>query len=439
MAEPPRTPPDPADDETVVVPANEATVVADEWGPENEVFVEETEEVAPPPRRPPLIWPWLLALLVAVLAGLGAYWYFTQQDETTVPAVIGMRQEKAEATVRDAGLDPVATRQESARPRGIVLAQNPDPGAKVDEGSDVRLVVSNGPARETVPDVVGETESEAVSDLTAAGFKANVTRTFSDKKAGIVVAQQPKGGAKLKEGSPVALAVSKGNKPVAVPDVVGTTSSEATAALRDAGLQADIVPVPSKQPSGSVVAQNPPAGKQVKPGTKVRLNVAQAAGTTTTTQPPATTAPAPGATTPPPATTAAPASATVPDVVGKELAVAAQAFAREGLKIAVQYVPSDEPQGRVIAQAQPAGTERKRGDTVQVNVSVGPQPAAETQVPDVVGERQQQARQALEQAGFEVLAINLNGEVKNASPVASQTPAGGASVPRGSLVILYVS
>jgi beta-lactam-binding protein with PASTA domain len=437
MAEPPRPPRDPADDETVVVPADEATVVADEWGPEDDVFVEETEEVAPPPRRPPLIWPWLLALLVLVLAGLGVYWYFTQQDETTVPAVIGMRQERAEATVRDAGLDPVVTRQESARPRGIVLAQNPDPGAKVDEGSDVRLVVSNGPARETVPDVVGETESEAVADLTAAGFKAKVTRVFSDKKAGIVVSQQPQGGAKLKEGSTVAVAVSKGNKPVAVPDVVGTTSSEATATLRDAGLQADIVAVPSKEPSGTVVAQNPPAGKQVKPGTKVRLNVAQAAGTTTT-QPSATTAPAPGATTPPPATTAAPASATVPDVVGKELAEAAQAFAQEGLKIAVQYVPSDEPQGRVIAQAQPAGTERKRGDTVQVNVSPGPQPAAETQVPDVVGQRLQQARRALEQAGFEVLALNLNGEVKNESPVASQTPAGGANIPRGSLVILYV-
>jgi serine/threonine-protein kinase len=439
MAEPPRTPPDPADDETVVVPADEATVVADEWGPEDEVFVEETEEVVPPPRRPPLLWPWLLALLVLVLAALGVYWYVTQQDETTVPAVIGMRQERAEATVRDAGLDPVVTRRESARPRGIVLAQNPDPGAKVDEGSDVRLVVSNGPARETVPEVVGETESEAVADLTAAGFKVAVTRTFSDKKAGVVVSQQPQGGAKLKEGSTVAVAVSKGNKPVAVPDVVGTTSSEATAALRDAGLQADIVAVPSKEPSGTVVAQSPPAGKQVKPGAKVRLNVAQAAGTTTTTQPPATTAPAPGATTPPPATTAAPASATVPDVVGKELADAAQAFAQEGLKIAVQYVPSEEPQGRVIAQAQPAGTERKRGDTVQVNVSVGPQPTAETQVPDVVGQRQQRARRTLEQAGFEVLALNLNGEVKNESPVASQTPAGGAGIPRGSLVILYVS
>ena len=40
------------------------------------------------------------------------------------------------------------------------------------------------------------------------------------------------------------------------------------------------------------------------------------------------------------------------------------------------YVPSQEPSGRVIAQAQPAGTELEQGATVQVNVSTGSDPAA---------------------------------------------------------------
>ena len=123
-------------------------------------------------------------------------------------------------------------------------------------------------------------------------------------------------------------------------------------------------------------------------------------------------------------------------VVGKELADAARAFGDQGLKVAVQYVPSGEPQGRVVAQAQPAGTERKRGDTVQVNVSIGAEPAAEAQVPDVVGQRQLVASRQLESAGFEVLAIEQQGN--RPGVVASQTPAGGAGIPRGSLVILYV-
>ena len=42
-----------------------------------------------------------------------------------------------------------------------------------------------------------------------------------------------------------------------VPDVVGTTSSEATSTLRDAGFEANLVSVPSDRPPGTVVAQNP--------------------------------------------------------------------------------------------------------------------------------------------------------------------------------------
>ena len=452
MAEPPpRDPRDPADDETVVVPPSEQvpvdeTIVRDEWGPEtvvatpvaaDEVIVEETEEA---PRKPPTIWPWLLALLLLVLVGLGAYLFFTQQDETTVPGVTGQPQQQAEAEVREAGLEPETTSQESTRPQGIVLGQSPGAGETVDEGSSVRLVVSTGPPRNTVPNVVGQTEDEAVDALTAASFNTDVTEAFSDKKAGVVVAQEPKAGANLKEGETVALTVSKGGKPVAVPDVVGTTSSEATATLQAAGLKVNVVGVPSSQPSGTVVAQSPAAGKEAPTGSTVRVNVAQAAGTTTGQ----TTTTQPAATTPPPATTTeapppAPSPATVPDAVGDELADAASAFGREGLKVAVDYVPSSEAQGRVIAQAQPAGTELERGDTVQLNVSVGSDPAAAASVPDVTGRRLDEARQALEQAGFEVLAVNrIGGErVRNASTVASQTPAAGASIPGGSLVALY--
>ena len=432
----------PADDETVVVPPDrsvEETVISDGWGPESEVFTaEETvvEETEPCRRGRPLLWPWLLALLVAVLAGIGAYLYFTQQDESTVPAVTGMRQEPAEAAVRDAGLEPESTRQQSSKPAGIVLGQSPDAGAEVDEGSSVRLVVSTGPPRETVPDVVGQTRSEAVDALAAAGFESEVTEAFSDKKAGVVVSQDPKAGAQLDEGGTVALTVSKGGKPVIVPDVVGATSAEATSKLEAAGLKANVVAVPSSEPVGTVVAQNPAPGKDATTGDTVRLNVAKAAGTTTT-QPAATTPPP--ATTTPGTTTAPPEPATVPDVVGKPLADAATALAAEGLKAGVKYVPSDEPQGQVVAQAKPAGTEGKRGDTVQINVSVGAEAAADASVPNVAGRRLDEARQVLEQAGFEVLALDVNGgELRNSSVIGSQTPAGGASIPGGSLVILYV-
>jgi beta-lactam-binding protein with PASTA domain len=324
MAEPPRTPPDPPD------PPEDETLVVEEWParPEGEVVVEQTE-TATAPRRPPQIWPWLLALLLLVLGGLGALYYFTQDDD-----------DDAAATTATATTAPTTTARED----------------------------------------------------------------------------------------------------VQVPDVVGTTSSEATATLRDAGFTVNVEPVPSDQPAGTVVAQAPAAGSEQPEGSSVRLNVAREASDTTgatTAPPPATTAP-PDATTAPPPATAPPEPATVPDVVGDELADAAREFADEGLKVAVQYVPSTEAQGRVVAQAQPAGTERRRGDTVQVNVSIGAEPAAPASVPGVVRQRQDRARGTLESAGFEVLALSLDGEVRNESIVASQSPGARASIPRGSLVLLYV-
>jgi eukaryotic-like serine/threonine-protein kinase len=216
--------------------------------------------------------------------------------------------------------------------------------------------------------------------------------------------------------------------------------------LREAGFEANLVSVPSDRPPGTVVAQDPAPGTTQPEGTGVRLNVAEEAqaattGATTTTGTTTASTTTTGTTTA--ATTTAPPPqprpAVVPDVVGQELAGGARAFADEGLKASVAYVPSQEPFGRVVAQAQPAGTELERGATVQLNVSTGPEPAEKVTVPRAVGETLGDGRDALEQAGFEVLALTVGeGEIRNESTIVSQSPAGGASIPRGALVLLYV-
>ncbi|MBA2331182.1 MAG: PASTA domain-containing protein [Actinobacteria bacterium] len=408
-----------------------------------ETVVEEREEI--PVRRPPLLWPYLLAFLLLVLGGLGAYWYFSQEDENPVPAVVGQPRATAEAEVREAGFEPRAEQEESAKPSGVVIEQDPEGGTELEEGRTVVLTVSSGPARETVPDVVGQQQDEAVAAVEAAGFESKTTEAFSDMQSGAVIRQEPAAGGNLKEGSTIELTVSKGREPVDVPDVVGTTSSEATATLRDVGLEANVVPVPSTEAAGTVLAQNPAAGSTVEAGSRVRLNVAKAAGdttpattetTTTTTATTTTTTTATTSTEEPPTPT--PARATVPDVIGQELAVGARTFGGEGLKVAVRYVPSQEAQGRIVAQARPAGTELSAGDTVQVNVSTGANPAAAAAVPSVSGEEMQEARSQLDAAGFEVLAIELEAASAQLGTVISQSPGGGASVPRGSLVLLYV-
>ena len=120
---------------------------------EDAVVVEETE----PPRKPPTLWPWLLALLVLVLVGLGAFYLLsrdddeqsatttaatTQVEERTVPDVVGTTSSEATATLREAGFEANLVSVPSERPPGTVVAQDPAAGTTQPEGSRVRLNVA---------------------------------------------------------------------------------------------------------------------------------------------------------------------------------------------------------------------------------------------------------------------------------------------------------
>lgn len=445
-------PPDPSDE----------TLVDPDWRPgpdqsrlaETQVVVEDRERVPPPPppRRLPTIWPWLLALLLLVLGVLGAAFYFSQDDDTDaattetvarveVPELVGVREPRALELVRAASLEAEVRRRAGNRPAGVVLAQEPEGGARLREGAQVLLTVSRGPARETVPDLVGEQLNQALEDLQQAGFTSQVAQVFAKQPSGVVVKQEPAAGTKLKEGQAVRLAVSKGAKPVPVPDVVGEQASAATATLRRAGFEVNIVPVPSSEPTGTVVAQNPTAGTVPDPGTAVRLNVAQDEASTTTDQT-TTEATTTGqtttqATTTSQTTTQPPAQATLPDVVGLTQAQATRALHDVGLKPSLQFVPSQQdPVGTVVAQARRAGTTLSRGESVQINISVGPDQVPLTPVPDIVGQPEQEARSQLSSAGFRVQVLReaIDDPTQNGVVVDRQPE----RAPEGGLVTIYV-
>jgi serine/threonine-protein kinase len=221
----------------------------------------------------------LLALLVA--GGIGAWWYFTQRD-TTVPTVEGLSVDRAVARLEDDNLRADIVTQPSDAQQGTVFDQDPASGAKVDVDSTVRLLVSGGPTSKAVPNAVGLPETQARDRLVAAGFKVQTREVFSDKEAGTVLAQEPAAGEKAAEAETVTINVSKGTGKVDVPDVVGMSRSQAEAEIESAKLQPDVVTVPSDEPEGTVVAQNP-AGGTLKEGSAVRLNVSEGPTTTSST------------------------------------------------------------------------------------------------------------------------------------------------------------
>ena len=138
----------------------------------------------------------------------------------------------------------------------------------------------------------------------------------------------------------------------------------------------------------------------------------------------------------PGAPTTGPGSATTaPDAIGTDIADAAESFADAGLRVSIDYIPSNEPAGTVATQANPAGTELQRGDTVGMGVSTGTSTAGNLRVPDVTGQPEPDATEALEKVGFEVLSIDVAAAEGN--DVIFQSPTAGGRAPLGALVVLY--
>jgi eukaryotic-like serine/threonine-protein kinase len=238
-------------------------------------YAEERVE-QPPPRRPAL-WPWLLLLLALVLGGLAAVWYFTTQEDEAeakpVPAVVRLPEEQARARLQQDGFSVGIRRAPNDAPAGIVFAQTPGAGRMLEEGSVVEIRVSEGPATATVPSVVGLPAEQAVERLEEAELQARPIEVFSEEPEGVVVSQNPAAGEEVRRDSAVRINVSQGTGETTVPDVVGQPRDDAVTALEEAELSATIVEVPSLEPEGTVVAQNPPSGRTVRVGSRVRLNV----------------------------------------------------------------------------------------------------------------------------------------------------------------------
>ncbi len=196
----------------------------------------------------------------------------------------------------------VATQASSSTPHGKVISTKPTFGTLVAANSKVKLLISSGPAKKTVPGVVGEQELTAENNLQNAGFKVATPKTdpTSTKPQGTVISQSPAGGASARAGSTVSIVVSGGG--VNVPDVVGDTVQTAVQKLTAANLTYKITTVPANPGTapGTVVGESPSAGNTVAPQTQITLSVAQQSSSPPPTSPPPTT-PTPTTTSPSPA------------------------------------------------------------------------------------------------------------------------------------------
>ncbi|HEV3475123.1 MAG TPA: Stk1 family PASTA domain-containing Ser/Thr kinase [Actinomycetota bacterium] len=201
-----------------------------------------------------------------------------------------------------------------------------------------------------VPDVVGLEEERAIEELERVRLEAIVEERRFDEEVerGEVLEQDPADGTMVEQGARVNLVVSKGPKPVEVPDLTGLTEDGAADALAEAGLiLGGVEERDSLEEEGTVIEQDPPQGTRVDPESEVDIVLSSG-----------------------------PATVTVPNVICVDVDEAQGEITAAGLQFDVVGSGfSDEcPEGTVSDQEPEGGSEVPEGSTVRVLQSRGPEP-----------------------------------------------------------------
>ncbi len=299
---------------------------------------------------------------------------------------------------------------------------------------DLAIVVGSDAARTILPDEISEIEDEAVFALGDGRFADMV-----DGVADGLVAAHREGPVASPEPTPSpepTVAPSATPVTVRVPNLVGMTRDEAQLLAARRGLEVEVqFRRTSETPRGTVIEQDPPAGRRVDPGATVTIVVATA-----------------------------PQTVRVPDVSGLSEDDALNVLLDAGFEIGqrTRRFSDSIAEGDVIRTDPAARASVAPGSTIDYVVSRGPNPNPTTAptptpsptpaptptarpipqvtVPTLRGETQDDAVALLLDARLKVGDVKevFDAEVP-AGRVTKTRPAAGATVDRNSLVNLFIS
>lgn len=185
-----------------------------------------------------------ILILLAVVGSVGGYFAFSGlsgSGETTVPSIVGMKQDEAKTLVESKNLKfVVAGTEKSTEPEGTVLRCYPDVGTKVKTNTEVRVSVSGGSKTSSIPNVENMEINAAKQIITDAGYKVgSITyQASSSLQKDYIISQSPD-ATSTAAATTIDLVVSSGpeQKYGTVPDLHGKTVEQASALLINAGLK----------------------------------------------------------------------------------------------------------------------------------------------------------------------------------------------------------
>ena len=266
-----------------------------------------------------------------------------------------------------------------------------------------------------VPNVVGQSQAEAMQTIKSKGFEwavADEQVTSDTIPAGSVVSTDPAAGTAAKPGSRVIATISSGPASITLPDnLVGMSPAQAQQTVEALGLKwtlSDQKEASDNVESGKIARVSPSAGSKVRAGSTITGYVSSGSQ-----------------------------KVTVPDVTGMSQDQARNALTQAGLSVGnVNTVDeAGASQGRVVSTSPAVGSEVKRGDTISLNIASG-----NVVVPDnLTGQNYTTVASSLEALGLRVTIIQMPDRNAAAGTVTGVTPSEGSSVRQGSSITLYVS
>jgi eukaryotic-like serine/threonine-protein kinase len=278
----------------------------------------------------------VLALLVTAAWGT---WTYAVPHTAVVPELAGRPVDVAVDRLTALGFEVVqANPRYGPVPDGNVLRVRPDPGTELDQGARVTIVPSVGPRPVRVPSVEGLEIEKAKRVIRHAQLSVGPVMRRYDAEVPVdrVIGVKPV-DAMLPKGTTIRLVVSKGPRPVPIPDVRGMPEAKAGNILDGRGFEVVIEETfsPSVDP-GDVIRTDPSPGAQVQPGETVVLTVSLG-----------------------------PEYFDCPNFVGMSVDAARGLAESHGLKLAALEVPGGGGND-VVSQIPGAGTRVRYGSTVTV-------------------------------------------------------------------------
>ena len=232
----------------------------------------------------------LLGMLAAFVVGILLVnfillpWHVRLGREATVPSVVGLDRDEAEAQLKAAGFTTGDARyvSDTLYPTGKVVDTRPRPGSRVKVGRVVGLDISAGQEKTVVPQVYNLPVRRAQAAVENAGLHVGTIETVSSNSVpeGQVIAADPSAGSKLNKGSAVNLTVSMGSAGgFEMPRLTGLPLDRAQDVVLNSGLMlAETTARVSPEPNGTVLNQDPAEHAEVQSGDQVRLVIARPAG-----------------------------------------------------------------------------------------------------------------------------------------------------------------